>query len=585
MDISFFAEMAWKSALIAGAALALAFVLRARAPGDRAMVLKIGVAMLLALPLIVWFMPALEIVAFAAPQAAPAAAALPLALPAPELQLAALAGALPAAPEPTIWDDPTPLVLIAYLGGLAMVGSRLLVGLFMLRRWTRAGRAVTCPEWLAAFERVRWEAGRADTIKLMVSDGVKSPLSWGWRRPVILIDRDTLDEPEDAEAILAHEVAHVARGDWPVLMLARIAGALFWFNPLVWLLEREIVQQAEEAADLAAAQRIEPARYAETLLSWARFNGMVPANSIAPTSSALGRRVRAVLDRGGRERPAGSPWTGIAMILCLAIATPVAAMKLVAATQDVPEAPEAPLPPEAPEAPAAPIAPHAPEAPEAPHAPGAFHVDIPEVPEVPDIGPAMESAMAVLDHLPAIIASAQVQIQPAQIEAALATAEREMRRAGRRNGEIEQAMREARREVRAAMVEARHAQREAQRQAMAEVRNVNRAEIARAMATARAAAAPRAIAAAMASGAGGMEQGADEMERGAARMEETANRLANDAGYREEQIARARQRGETVTHEQLIDAAGDMREGAQGMREGAQEMREVARRMRRGEDS
>ena len=74
--------------------------------------------------------------------------------------------------------------------------------------------------------------------------------------------------------------------DWPALMLSRLAATLFWFNPLVWLLEREVVQQAEEAADCEAAERVEPVVYAETLLNWAQSNSMVPANSIAPSAQA-----------------------------------------------------------------------------------------------------------------------------------------------------------------------------------------------------------------------------------------------------------------------------------------------------------
>lgn len=577
MELSFFLEMAWKSALIAGAALALAMLLRSRAAADRAMVLRIGVAMLLALPLIVTFLPALEIVAFAAPAAPP-----PLAyVPAPEVQLAALAGELPPAPVPTIWDDPTPLVLLAYLGGLAMVGARLLAGLYMLRRWTKDARDVTCPDWLAAFDRVRWSAGDPEKIRLMVSDGVKSPLSWGWRRPVILIDPDTLDEPDDAEAILAHEVAHVARGDWPMLMLARIAATLFWFNPLVWWLEREIVQQAEEAADLEAAERVDPARYAETLLSWARFNGMVPANSIAPTASALGRRVRAVLDRGKRERPAGSAWTGIAIMLCLGIATPVAAMKLVAATQ---EPPAAPTPPPAPRAPEAPRPPHAPVAPEAPLPPAPLDIDIPDVPDVPDVSDVPDVAAvvdgalsAVLPQIPTIVASAVGAYDPARTEAALYRAQVEMRRSGRSRAEIDAAMREARQQVREAQAQARRVQRTEMARA--------RRESQRAMVHARVAlaAVPQTVALAMASGASGMENGAARMEEGAQRMEEAGRRLQTDSAYREREIARARARGDTVTHEQLIDAGEDMEEGAEGMREGAREMREAAQRMRRGE--
>lgn len=592
MELSFFAEMAWKSALISAAALALALALRSRAAADRALVLRIGVAMLLALPLIVLFLPALEIVAFAAPEAP----ATPLAyVPGPEVKLAlAELGTLAPAPEPTIWDDPTPLVLLAYLGGLAMVGSRLLAGLFMLGRWTRAGRDVACPEWLAALDRVRWSAGDPESIRLMVSDGVKSPLSWGWRRPVILIDPDTLAAPEDADAILAHEVAHIARRDWPVLMFSRIAAALFWFNPLVWVLEREIVQQAEEAADLEAAQRMDPARYAETLLSWARVNGMVPANSIAPSESALGRRVRAVLDRRMRERPAGSAWTGIAMVLCLGIATPVAAMKLVAATQnDVPAPPAAPiapvpLPPSS--VPAAPPVPAAPAAPAAPEAPAIMHV---EVPDLPDVDAEVHAVLAeVLPQIPQIVSSAMASYDPAQVEAALRQAEVELRRSGRDRAEVDQAMREARREIRRALSEAQRVRRVEVTAAINQAQRVRRVEMVaamrqaqRAMVESRRAIAlvPRTIAVSMARGADGMEQGAAQMEQGAARMEETARRLRTDRAYREEQIARARARGETVTHEELIEAADGMTDGAENMRDGAREMRAAAQRMRRGQ--
>ncbi len=573
MDMSFFAEMAWKSALIAGAALMLATMLRSRAAADRAMVLKLGVVMLLALPLIVLFVPSLEIVAFAAPEAPPAFVAAPMS----EWQLAALAGGLPPAEAPTIWDDPTPLILLAWLGGLAMIGVRLLAGLWTLRRWTRSGRDVTCPDWLAAFDRVRWQAGNPDAIRLLAADEVRSPLSWGWRRPVILIDPDTLGEPDDAEAILAHEVAHIARGDWPVLMLARAVKALFWFNPLVWLLEREIVQQAEEAADLEAAERIDPARYAETLLSWARFNAMVPANSIAPRGGALGRRVRAILDRRSRERPAGSAWTGIAMLLCLGIAAPVATAKLVAATQAppalapvaVPPAPDAPEVPAAPEAPVAPAPPVPPEALAAPDAPAMVHIRVPPVPPVPpipDVGLIVRDALAAaLPAIPVALANAQVAVDPAHIEEALRRAEAEMRRAGHSRARIDAELRRAREQVARAHV-------------------VQHADVAVAMRHAERAMADsrRTLRLSMARGADGMLEGARQMEHGADRMEQTGIRLRTDPAYREEKIAHARRRGETTTHEELIEAGEGLIDGARGMRDGAREMREAADRMRAG---
>jgi beta-lactamase regulating signal transducer with metallopeptidase domain len=578
MDVAFFAEMAWKSALIAGAALMLAYALRSRAAADRALVLRIGVAMLLLLPLIAVMLPALPIEAWGPP----AAQAPAYYLPGPEIQLPQISAAALQPVPPSIWDDPTPLVLLAYAGGLLMVGGRLLAGLWMLRRWTRDARDVTCPLWLAAFERTRSEAPNGDRIRLMVSDTLYSPLSWGLVRPVILIDPDTLAEPDEAEAILAHEVAHIARRDWLALMLTRIAAALFWFNPVVWLLEREIVQQAEEAADCEAARCVEPARYAQTLLSWAQVPGRaLPANSIAPKGSALGRRVRAILDRRTRERPSGSALTRVAVMLCVAIAAPVAAMKLVQASAPAaPEAPAAPLAPIAPHAPASPGAPPTPPAPPAPVAPVA------EPGDLSDIGPAVDQALAeVLPQIPVIVASAMSAVDAQEIERDVDEALRDSRHRMSR-AERERVRRDVRRSIEQAQAHARRAQAEAARAVAAA-----RPQIAAAQAEARravAAAGPRIEMAmrtarmGMASGATGMERGAEGMERGAQRMEETARRLRSDRAYREREIAQARARGETVTHEQLIEAAQSMQEGAQGMREGAREMREGAERMRRG---
>jgi beta-lactamase regulating signal transducer with metallopeptidase domain len=593
MDVSFFLQMGWKSALIAGAALGLAYVLRSRAASDRAMVLRIGVTMLLLLPLAALALPALQIEAFSAPEAAPVAAAAPAIapelastyayVPGPEaLPSDVVAGDAQPVATASIWDDPTPLVLLAYLGGLLMVGGRLLIGLFMLRRWTRAAREVTDPQWQAALARVR---GADDRVRLMVSDAVPSPLSWGWRNPVILIDPDTLDEPEEADAILAHEMAHVARRDWVALMLARMTSVVFWFNPVVWMLEREIVQQAEEAADSEAARHVEPARYAQTLLTWASLSGRaLPANSIAPKQSALGKRIHAILDR--RERPRGSAWTKVAALTCIGLAAPIAAVQLVQAAQPAaPEAPAAPAPgPLAPTPPAAPSAPGAPAAPAAPRAPLAPLADL----DIPDVSGEVQAALSeVLPHIPEIVAASMSAVDPDEIErqvhAALREADVEVRRMSRADrqrvdAEVRRAMRQAREQMARTRVDMSRMRADMARAHAAMQAQAPRIAIAMRHAQAAAAAAPQAIAISMRSGAAGMASGAEGMERGAQRMEEQARRF-RDRNWRDQEIARQRVRGRTVTHEDLIDAADGMEEGARGMREGAREMREAARRM------
>lgn len=544
MSYDFLIEMGWKSAAIAGAALLLAALLRSRAAADRGAVLKVAVALLLALPLIALFAPALEI---ETPAAAPAAAAAPVESAAYEAAAADTASpAAVAAVSPTDdWDDPSLLFFLLYIGGVAMVGGRLLAGLWTLRRWTRAAREIESPQWRDALARA---GGDSLGIRLLASEDAISPLSWGLRRPVILIDADTLRSPDEADAILAHEVAHVARRDWPSLILSRLAVALFWFNPLVWRLDREVAQQAEEAADSDAAASVEPARYAQTLLDWARLSGAnaLPANAIAAGEPGLAKRVKAILD-GRVSRRSGSFWAVAAMLGCAAFAAPVAALDFVEAA------------PEAPPAPSAPAAPPAPAAAPVPMVAASF---VPAVPAVPGVAPL--AAPAPVPPLPAI--AARAPLPPAVPHAAIAAARagahaRAAARASARpyvNGpaleaEIEAALAEASREIEASTA------------------NIGRT-VELALAGARAG---------MAAGARGMENGAAGMERGAANMRAEARRL-RDPAYREKKIREHAARGKHVTHEDLLEAAEGLEEGAEGMREGAREMREAAEEMRKG---
>jgi beta-lactamase regulating signal transducer with metallopeptidase domain len=564
MSYDFLIEMGWKSAAIAGGALLLAAMLRSRAAADRGAVLKIAVALLLALPAIALFAPALEIetpasspprtvasaplhsAAPASPDSAPAASAA-MASTAPSVSTASTAS------SDGDWDDPSLLFFLLYVGGVLMVGGRLLAGLWILRRWTRDSVEVEAPEWREALVRA---GGDPLGIRLLASEEASSPLSWGLRRPVILLDRDTLRVPEEADAILAHEVAHVARRDWPSLILSRVAVALFWFNPLVWRLDREVAQQAEEAADSDAAAKVEPARYAQTLLDWARLNGrsVLPANAIAAGEPGLSRRVKAILD-GRVARRSGSGWAVAAMLGCAAFAAPVAALEFV---PEAPEAPPAPLAPKAPLASPAPLAPTARLAAMVPLAPEAPLAAAPTAPAAPGAAPAPPALPQVTILGP--------QPMPSGLPLALANA--------MQAGTVARAPRPPR----PPLVDHAAIEAEVERAVAEAMRSVDIAEV-----SSRAAGqAAAAVVAAMKHGAVGMEAGARSMEAGAERMRSEAAKLKGSRAYREEVIRRNAARGDRVTHEELLEAADEMEDGAREMREGAREMRDAAKDMREG---
>ncbi|WP_199554358.1 M56 family metallopeptidase [Sandaracinobacteroides hominis] len=337
MNIAFLLEMGWKSALIAVLGLVLLALLRGRSARDRATFLRVAVLMLLTLPLMAALGPKIPVehpplMPAAELAAAPGQTAFASRHGAPALTSAGLA-----APA---FDIGWPAMLFAlYLAGVAAVLARLGLGLLTLREWTRRSRPLREFNWRIAFDRAllhagfRVPVGSADPVRLLVSHDSPSPLAWGLRKPAILIDTASAARPQDAEAILAHELAHVARHDWLHLMLARVAVALFWFNPLVWLLERRLVQAAEEAADMHAVERLDPAGYAQVLLACiaAPLARALPATAIA-SDSGLGRRVTAVLDAAERGRGSGSIWTALGIGACVAAAAPIAAVELMPAT-------------------------------------------------------------------------------------------------------------------------------------------------------------------------------------------------------------------------------------------------------------
>lgn len=248
-----------RSGLIAIMALALAGAMRNRPASERASLLRLATLAVLLGPTLL-LLPALPVLA-----------------PAP-LEPVAAVGA------DHVWMRVvTTSVGAIYAFGVSVLLIRLGFGVGMLARWTRRAKAVSAPLW-------RLDNHEARVLR---SVDVEMPMSWGWPRAVILIDDETFRRPQDARAVLAHEVAHVRRHDWLFLVLARVAGALFWVNPLVWALVRASEAAAEQAADQEACGVIDPPSYAQSLINCARHQTSAPANAMS--AHFLTARVQAVL--------------------------------------------------------------------------------------------------------------------------------------------------------------------------------------------------------------------------------------------------------------------------------------------------
>jgi len=201
--------------------------------------------------------------------------------------------------------------------------------------------------WLSALARAQRRMGFKHGTALLTSNELASPISWGLMRPVILLNSRAVEATDEAEAIIAHELAHVARMDWIKLLLARVATALFWFNPFVWVLAREAHQLREESADDSVlAADIDDTDYAQLLVGVARHECpglLLGAHGVAPSKSSLARRVARVLDGKSVRGPVARSFALGVLAGAVLVAAPLAAVTLTPAAPKAPKAVGSPV--------------------------------------------------------------------------------------------------------------------------------------------------------------------------------------------------------------------------------------------------
>jgi len=186
-----------------------------------------------------------------------------------------------------------------WLAGTVVLLGRIGWGLFRLRVWTGAAGIVECAVWRTALDR---HAPPRRPL-LRVSDRIQGPLSWGALPGVILLDPASLLAADRADAVLAHEVAHLARADWIFLMLSHLARAAFWPSPLVWRLHTGLGLKTEEAADAVAITRVDRHAYAYALVSTAAAPSPFGATAMIPNNRLLRHRIEHVLQASTEIRP------------------------------------------------------------------------------------------------------------------------------------------------------------------------------------------------------------------------------------------------------------------------------------------
>jgi beta-lactamase regulating signal transducer with metallopeptidase domain len=257
--------------------------------------------------------------------------------------------------------------LAIYFAVTVLFFARLLVGMFFSWRLERASEEIHEREAIRLVRMRACMGGLESTPRLAETKMLSVPATMGVLHPVILLPTDWREWDEaKLDAIVAHEVSHVARRDALTQRLSLIHRAIFWFSPLAWWIDRQITELAEEASDEAAlAGGADQARYAETLLGFLAELEAAPGRihwegiSMANGCRAE-RRVERILSWKGTHSM--KKWLAVMIV---AVAAPLVFMAgsahpLLAQEDNAPKKAANKLKPGGPTAPALPAAPKAP---------------------------------------------------------------------------------------------------------------------------------------------------------------------------------------------------------------------------------
>jgi beta-lactamase regulating signal transducer with metallopeptidase domain len=267
-----------------------------------------------------------------------------------------------------------------YLGVALLFMVRFFIGIAFGRRLLRTSENIDEPGLTAKVAAYANVYGLASIPRAAATELISVPLTMGALRSTILLPASWREwEVSKLDAVVAHEVSHVARRDGLTLRLSLLHRAIFWFSPLAWWLDRHLADLAEQASDEAALTcGTDRKDYAQTLLGFFEVLQVTPGRvrwqgvSMAKTGQAE-KRLERILSWKGSVAMRLKKSIAVA-VLALAVPVIYLAASVHAAkaqTQTAPAAAEAPSTPAPAEGAApsggapvnAPVAPMAPRSP------------------------------------------------------------------------------------------------------------------------------------------------------------------------------------------------------------------------------
>ncbi|HET6880999.1 MAG TPA: M56 family metallopeptidase, partial [Pirellulales bacterium] len=229
-----------------------------------------------------------------------------------------------------------PYLTIAYLMGVLGLLARLAIGVWGGHRLRAATVAIADTDLLKAVARQSRQIGLRAAPVVAYCERISVPVVVGILRPMILLPAALASglSPNQLEALIAHELAHLRRWDPLVNLVQRLVEAILFFHPAVWYISRRIRTERENASDdLVLAAGWQRVQYADALVRMAELAASLRRGEAAPylavaasggSQSEFKRRVMRLLEpERTHYQLTNTGWVLFLVIVVSAIAAPV----------------------------------------------------------------------------------------------------------------------------------------------------------------------------------------------------------------------------------------------------------------------
>ncbi len=209
-------------------------------------------------------------------------------------------------------------VVFIWLSGVSVLLVRHVGGLRAIAALERGPHRLLPSPWQQRVDELRRLLGISRAVAVRPSDDVLTPCAARLLRPVIWLPSSLLTRApvEQVEALLAHELAHVARRDWLWNNAQIVIESMLFFHPAVWWLGWRIRQEREHACDdLAVAACGDAVALAEALAALERERHSSPRLSLAALGGSLVQRIIRLLS----GTPSGGRWGALAAFGVVAV--------------------------------------------------------------------------------------------------------------------------------------------------------------------------------------------------------------------------------------------------------------------------